>query len=151
MIASLSAPTSEDPGPLSELGLDLGKPPGEVTGFKHVQRQGGDTLHDDPILALAVVVQILVLTGAQTVAVVVVRRVAFSPETRSASDIFQRHVSTERRSSAHSWLSVVKTGPSLELARRRYMMVEQSTQREQTERTIVCLVPKMQLFEEKKR
>ncbi|TNN54721.1 hypothetical protein EYF80_035064 [Liparis tanakae] len=90
--------------------------------------------------------QILVLTGAQAVAVVVVRRVAFRPETRGASYIFQRHVSAERRSSAHSRLSVVKTGPGLELARRPYMMVEQSTQREQTERPIVCLVPKISCF-----
>lgn len=70
-IPSLSAPTSDDPCPLPGPRLDLCKPPGEVTGVKHVQRQRGNTLQNYPILALALALWILVLTLAQSVAIAV--------------------------------------------------------------------------------
>lgn len=68
----MSAPTSDDPCSLSGPRLDLCKPPSEIAGFKHVQRQGGNTLQNYPILALALVLQILVLTLLQRVAIAVV-------------------------------------------------------------------------------
>lgn len=69
---SLSAPTSDDPCPLSGPGLDLCKPSSEVTGVKHVQRQRGNTLQNYSILALALLLQILVLTLDQRVAIAMV-------------------------------------------------------------------------------
>ena len=46
-------PTSDDVTPLPGLGLDLGEPPLEVPGLKHVQGQGGDVLQHHAVLAEA--------------------------------------------------------------------------------------------------
>lgn len=68
----MERPTSDDICPPSGFGLDLSKPPSEVAGVKHVQRQRGNTVQNNSILALALVLQILVLTVVERVAIGVV-------------------------------------------------------------------------------
>lgn len=69
MILNLTAPTSDDPCPLSGLGLDLRESPHEVAWLKHVHRQRGDAIQHDAILGLAVDLQLLVQTLARREAV----------------------------------------------------------------------------------
>lgn len=122
-----SLPTSNDPWPLFGFGLDLWKPPSEVTGVKHVDWQRGDAVQDYPILAVALVLKLL--DDALRLAITVIKWNTFSSETGSAPYILCRHVSTidstSRRSLTHSQKSILKRKSTSELANRPYMVQQE--------------------------
>lgn len=94
---NISVPTSDYPRPFSGPLLDLCKPSSEVTGFKHIQRQRRYTLQDDPILALFLLLQVLILILDRRVAVAMVRVAALSHQAVGAlSLIFHRHDCTRK-------------------------------------------------------
>lgn len=124
-VQSGSPPTSNDPRPLFASGLDLWKPPSEVTGVKHVDWQRGDAVQDYPILAVA----LDFLDDALRLAITVIELNTFSSETGGASYILCRHVSTidstSRRGLTHSQKSILKMKPTSELASRPYMVQQE--------------------------
>lgn len=92
----LVAHTSRYSWPLPGPGLDLWKPPSEVTGFKHVHGQRGDALQNYSILALALPLQMLVLGLGRRGAIALRWRATFSQKASSVSHILSGHDSTRR-------------------------------------------------------